>query len=381
MQTTAQMLWAYNLTGQSSWTSVIGAAGILPTLFLGAWGGSLADRVPKRGLIFLTQFAFLVQALLLTGLAYGLFGEPSPWHLLALATASGLINAVDVPARMAFVMEMVDREDVVNAVALNAVLFNLARTTGPAVAGVLMRWSGPGPCFLINALSYVAVLAALWAMGPTRGEAIPRRHENRSLWDGVRFLLQRPDLTLVILLGGAMAGFGWPTLTLFPALSDREYGAGDNGAGAFLCCIGLGALLASLIVASFATMARRRLFLGAGVLLTSASLLGLSVAPSVPIAMLCCVTLGCGLIFYFSTGQAILQLGAGDHNRGLVLGIWTMILSGAVPLGQLATGPAADRWSVPPVLAAQGLGILTAAFGILLLAIVWRDKAKEGCSP
>jgi hypothetical protein len=123
-------------------------------------------------------------------------------------------------------------------------------------------------------------------------------------------------------------------------------------------------------------MARRHLFLGAGVLLTSASLLGLSVAPHLPTALGCSTLLGFGLILYFSPGQAILQLGAGDHNRGLVLGIWTMILSGAVPLGQMATGPAADRWSVPPVLAAQGLGILAAALTVVVLAAVWRGGSK-----
>src|SRR5262245_51657036 len=161
MQTTALAALAFELTKQSRWPALITAAQILPTFLFGAWGGSLADRWPKRNLLLWTQGALLVLALLLAVLV---LIEPVPWQLLAVTLAAGIVQAIDLPARLAFVMDMVGREDVINAVALNSVLFNCARVVGPAVGVSLLHWLGPAVCFLANALSYVAVLWALAAM-------------------------------------------------------------------------------------------------------------------------------------------------------------------------------------------------------------------------
>src|SRR5262249_41633257 len=154
MQTTALMWLAYELTRQSLWPALVPAVQVLPTFLLGAWGGALADRWPKRSLIFLTQAAFMALALVLAGLV--LARAATPWQLLAVSVGWGVIQAVDLPARLAFVMDLAGREDVVNAVALNALLFNVARAVGPAVGGALLVWLGPGPCVLVNGLSYLA---------------------------------------------------------------------------------------------------------------------------------------------------------------------------------------------------------------------------------
>jgi len=162
MQTTAVTWLAYELTHQSKWPALVMAAQMLPTFFLGAWGGALADRLPKRSVIFATQAAFMALALLLAGLVFG--GTIDRWQLLVITAAAGLVQAVDLPARLSFVNDMAGRDDLMNAVALNSLLFNVARLLGPALAGLLLPQLGAGACFLVNGLSYLAVLWALSRM-------------------------------------------------------------------------------------------------------------------------------------------------------------------------------------------------------------------------
>jgi MFS family permease len=160
-------------------------------------------------------------------------------------------------------------------------------------------------------------------------------------------------------------------LSLLPALADRHLSAGQEGYGSMLSAIGCGALLAALLVASFGSLSRRRLFLGAGVLLSATGLAGLALVENLTLATACAMVFGCGLILYFATSQAVMQLSASDHNRGRVMGIWSMITSGAMPLGNLIAGLAADQLGVPLVLGLEGVGIALAAVGMSLLS-TWR---------
>ena len=430
----AALTWlAYELTRESSWPALVGAMQVLPTFVLGAWGGSLADRWPKRSLIFLTQATLLFLAVLLGGLV--LLGYVTCWHLLGVAIAAGVVNAIDLPARLAFVIDMVGREDLPNDIALNSMLFNTARAVGPAVSAVLFQLAGGGEtgqtaagvCFLLNGLSFVAVLAALaWMRLPppptpalshkggggrlTPSPAGLPAHTpqgegrgggdriDRSLWAGFRYLAHHPYLILLLGLSGAMSLFGWPILALLPAVADQRLGESTGGYAWMLSAIGSGALVASFLVASFNSTVRRRWFLAAGVILAASSLTGLAVARSLPVAVACCAVLGCGLILFFATSQAIMQLKSDDHIRGRVMGIWSMVLSGAYPLGHLLAGRAADSWldqtspggmlaqvlAVQPgerggvalVLALMGVGIAAASTVVLVLALVGRCRAR-----
>jgi MFS family permease len=394
----AALTWlAYELTHGSIWPSLVGAMQVLPTFVLGAWGGSLADRWPKRGLIFLSQATLLLLAVLLGGLV--LVGQVTPWHLLAIATAAGLVNALDLPARLAFVIDLVGRDDLTNAIALNSLLFNTARVVGPALSAVVFAQlsdgrtgqTAAGVCFLINGLSFVAVLAALaWMDLPPAHREEGRIREGGSLWAGFRYLGQHPRLILLLVLSAMMSLFGWPILSLLPAVSDQCLKESTSGYAWMLSAIGGGAGFASLLVASFQTTRRARWFLVAGVILASASLLGLALARSLPLAVACCAFLGCGLILFFPTSQSIMQLSSADHVRGRVMGIWSMALSAAFPLGHLLAGHAADCWfrdgsinellaswlsvgtgessGLPLVLALMGLGIAAASALVFLLA-------------
>jgi MFS family permease len=195
LQTTALAWLAYHITQQSLWTSLMTAAQMVPLLLVGGWGGALADRKPKRHIIIATQTAMLVLALLLGVLV--LAGKTDPWLLLAIAIANGIAGAIDLPARLAFVMDMVGRDDVANAVALNSMMFNVARVIGPALGAFAYRLVGPGHCFLLNGLSYVAVIVAL-VMIDVDGRPAPKHLRKRSsLRSGIWFLMQHVHLLLL----------------------------------------------------------------------------------------------------------------------------------------------------------------------------------------
>jgi MFS family permease len=377
VQTTALMWLAYELTKQSRWPALISAVQVLPTFVLGPWGGHVADRWPRRRLIFTTQAALLALAVLLGVLV--LYARVSPWHLLGISLACGIVNALDLPARLAFVMEMVGREDLINAVALNSVLFNVARAVGPAVGAWCLGIVGPGPCFLVNGLSFVAVLVALALMTlPWRARPTAVHHEEKeSLWAGFRYLAGRPALVLLLVLTGALSLFGWPVLSLLPALADQHLHRSEGGYGSMLSALGAGAMLAALLVATFGSLGRSRLFLAAGTVLSAASLACLSYAPSLPAAVACCAGLGCGLVGFFATGQSVMQLSSREHNRGRVMGVWSMVTSAGMPVGSLLAGWAADAWGVPQVLAWLGLGIAVAGGAVLLAGLTVRGLARS----
>jgi MFS family permease len=375
LQTTALMWLSFELTHQSLWPALVAASQVLPTFFFGAWGGALADHVPKRSLLLVTQSILLALALLLAGLALGgtLDARVGPWLLLLIMLGNGAVQAVDFPARLSFVMDMVGRDDLMNAVALNALLFNVARAVGPALAGVLLIWLSPGLCFLLNGLSFVAVLVALGQMDISGsvhhgdgGKGL------RALVAGFHYLADKPALTVLILLAGTMAFFGWPFLNLLPALAQETLGADERGYSLMLSATGFGALLAALTVAALGTLERRRTFIGIGITVVVGALLGLSLAGHLYVAAGCCALIGFGLILFFATSQSIVQLSTADHNRGRVMGVWAMVLSGAIPLGGLVAGPAADSWGEPLVLGLQGVLCALAALGWLALLGLWR---------
>ncbi|MBY0527630.1 MAG: MFS transporter [Gemmataceae bacterium] len=371
MQTTALMWLAYDLTHQSKWPALISAAQITPTFLFGAWGGILADRVPKRSLILCTQSALLFLAALLAALVW--LDWATRWELLAITALAGAVLAIDLPARLAFVVDMVGRDDLMNAVALNSVLFNVARVLGPMAAIGMLFWLGPAACFLTNALSYAAVL---WALAMMDIEGTAHHGDDRkglhALFAGFRALAQRRRLLLLVMMAGTTALCGWPFLTLLPALAENELGLPKLGYGLTLSGTGAGALTAALTVATFGSKARSKRFIAVGVGLVSVGLVVLALVAllgSLVAAVACCAVIGFGLILFLSTSQSVVQLSADEHQRGRIMGIWAMTLSGAVPLGNLLVGPAADRWGVAWVMGAQGMACGMAALGLGILAI------------
>jgi MFS family permease len=371
MQTPALMWLAYQLRGESRWPAWIAASQFIPTFLLGFWGGTLADRLPKRPLLFATQTCLMLLPLVLIQLVLASVADPLPY--LLVSTCTGFVLAVDFPTRLAFVMDMVGREDLTNAVALNALLFNVARLIGPLLGGVLMLTAGPAPCFWVNSLSYLALLFALMhmdrsALSPSAGD---ERRVRRLAFGGFAYLANRPRLLALLFMAGIMGSCAWPFLSLLPALSAKVLGAPHTGYTLLLSGTGVGALSAALTVATLGAPGRNRRLIAVGIVLACTGLAGLAWADRLWIAFPFCIVLGFGLIMFFSTSQSVLQLSAGEFNRGQVMGIWAMVVSGAQPLGNLLAGPAADRWGEQDVLAGLAIILASAALLTALSSLLW----------
>ena len=386
MQNAALMWLVFDATGDPIWPPLLLVAQVGPTLVLGTWGGSLADRWPKRRLVFTTQSAFLGTALALIVLVAA--DRAEPWLVFALQVVNGLVQAVDLPARLAFVPDLVPRHDLINAVSLNSLVFNSARALGPAFAGLLFLladaavgqgWvTGSRPvtvgalwCFMLNALSYAAVLVALKRIAAT-GAARPGR-EAGSTWDGFRYVLARPRLAALLGLTGLLCAFGWPTVSLFPAYTRYALGHAEKEYSLLVSSLGSGALIAALTTATFGTVGRRGFFLTAGAALATVGLGLLAGAERLAAAGLAAGCLGFGLILFLSTGQSAVQLSVSVETRGRVMALWAMTLSASAPAGHLVAGVAATVWPVRQVLAFLAAGAALVGVGVLLLAVRgWR---------
>ena len=392
MQNAALMWLLYDHTGDLRWPSYLLVAQVGPTVLLGTWGGALADRRPKRALIIFTQSAFLVNAVVLAALVG--FGLVVPVLILALQVLNGVFQAIDLPARLAFVPDLVPKEDLINAVGLNSLLFNSARAVGPAVTGVLFLATaelaplfGPATdavalgafcCFAANAVSYVAVLAALRGIrvAGTSGDAY---HPNPgSAWDGVRYLARRPRLGGLVLFTFAQCVFGWPVLTLFPAYTRVRLGLGEQSYSLLVSTLGAGALVAAFATATFGSVARRGPFLVLGAGATAAAVFALSAAATLHEAMWAAAGVGFGLVLFLSTGQSTLQLAVPDEMRGRVMALWAITLSASAPLGHLLAGQAAGVVGVELVLRVMAAGLVVVALGLVGLVIHRRGGRAGG---
>lgn len=389
MQNAALMWLVFADTTDPLWPPLLLVAQVGPTLLLGTYGGSLADRLPKRGLIFATQCGFLANACVLATLV--LFGGADPMVVFALQVVSGVIQSVDLPARLAFVPDLVPRADLINAVSLNSLLFNSARAIGPALAGGLFLLAAQGSdfgwwpanevvragalgCFGLNIASYAAVLVALRRIdvNPVGREA----ETGGSVWDGFRYILAHRHVGGLLLFTGLLSVFGWPALSLFPAYTKFALGHSEKEYSVLVSAIGMGAFLAAFANATFGTIGRRGLFLSVGAGLTATGLALLSLVTELPDAMLSAGCLGFGLILFLSTGQSSVQLGVPDEVRGRVMALWAMTLSASAPLGHLVAGAAAQAWPVRDVLTALAIGAATIACGVVAI-VLHRNRTRR----
>jgi len=381
MQSAALMWLVFELTADPLWPPLMLVAAVGPTLLLGPLGGSLADRYPKKSLIFATQTAFLGCAILLTVVVAT--GSATPVLLLALQALSGMVQAIDLPTRLSFVPELIPKDDLINAVGLNSLTFNLARALGPALAGLLFRLTshavasgwiesadpvalGAIACFLFNASSFSAVLVALYFIRVER--RVPSHGmKPASFFDGLRFLRDRPGLAGLVLLTGVLSIFAWPVLTLLPAYTSLVLGQREVAYSYLVSALGAGALFGSLTTAAFSTPSRRERFLLTGAGCGLLGLLGLITTADLAAAFVSCAVFGFGLILYLSTGQSTMQLDSPDASRGKVMALWAMTLSGASIPGHILAGLAAQVYPVPTVLFVMLLGVVATVAGLGVL--------------
>ena len=360
MQTVAQSWLVYRLTGSATQLGIVGFASQIPVFLLSPIGGSVADHRRRHRVILATQASSMALAFVLAFLT--LSGSVRVWHVDVLAALLGCVNAFDIPARQAFVVEMVGREDLMNAIALNSSMFNGARIAGPAVAGVLVATIGEGWCFFVNATSYIAVITGLLLMKELPGRPPSRKGRGlERIAEGFRFAATRSPIAALLALLGVVSLAGMPYAVLMPILADRVLHGGSRGLGLLMACSGVGALAAALTLA-----ARRGVFgLGRWVAASAAgfgvSLIAFSLSRSLDLSAALLVPVGYALMLEMACSNTLIQAMVPDALRGRVMAVYSMMFMGMAPIGSLLAGVLAGRIGAPWTVAAGGAICIAAA--------------------
>jgi MFS family permease len=368
MQMAAQAWLVLTLTRSATTLGLIVALQTLPVLLLGPYGGVIADRVDKRRLMVVLQGMMGLQALVLGLLT--ITGAVQLWEIGALAVLLGLNNAFENPARQSFMLEMVGAENLRNAVSLNSVLVNVARSVGPAVAGVLIATVGEGVCFLANAASFAAVIVSLLtldraALRPTP----PMPRAPGQLREGLRYVRRTPELGVPLLMMALVGCLAYEFQVSLPVMARQGLHVGAAGYGFMTAAMGVGAVVGGLLVAAKGRTGLRPLVLSAGafgVLLILAAL-----APNLPVELVALALVGGASISFMSTGNSTLQLAAAPNMRGRVMSLWFVAFQGSTPIGGPIIG-----WVMAEAGARAGLGV--GAVTCLLVALLGLIAARRG---
>jgi MFS family permease len=355
MQSVAQGWLVLTLTNSPFFVGLVAGLGSLGVLAFTLYAGVVADRRDKRRLVVLTQSLSMVLAFALAALVWT--HVVTVWHVLALATMLGIVNAFDIPTRQAFMVELVGKEDLMSAIALNSSMFNAARIVGPAIAGALIGAVGVATCFALNGVSYVAVIAGLVAMRLPRFEPRPA---TGSVWLGLRevvaFLRSDRRVETLVVLTAVLSVFGFPFLVMMPVFARDVLHVGAAGYGALTAAVGGGGMLGALVIAvnSRRIVRRGRLMAFGGV---AFGLLVLSFAwsRSFVLSLVLLALAGCAMIVNNALTNTMLQTSVPDHLRGRVMGFYSFVFVGLAPLGAFQAGALAERFGAPWAVGTGGL--------------------------
>lgn len=358
MQTTAQAWLVLQLTGSAVDLGIVTALQSLPVLFIGMFGGVFADWMPKRRLIVVTQSAQAILALTLGVLVAT--HTVQMWHIYVLATLLGVSNAFDMPARQAFVMEMVGRDDLMNAVALSSMQFNAARVVGPAIAGISIALIGVTGSFMANAASFVAVIAGLLLMRSNELfgiETVARTSVLHSMREGCEYVLRTPVVLMITLLVGILGLFAFNVSLLTPIYAQDILHAGAVGYGGLMAAMGAGALVAAL-TAAYSRRAGWSLILG-GTLMFCIFQILFAVSHVYIVSCVLLMFVGFGMVMFFTTANTAVQQEVPNQLRGRVMGVYMSVNVGTMPIGNLACGFVAGALS-PAFALVTGASLATA---------------------
>jgi len=369
MQSVAQAWLVLTLTNDPLYLGVVAAAQWTPVLVLGLFGGLIADALPKRPTLIALEAVMAALAVVLGVLT--LTGVVEVWMILVLAILLGCVNAIEMPVRQSFAVEMVGRADIVNAIALNSATFNAARVVGPAVAGLMIAAFDISIAFFINGASFLAVIVALLLMRTDELRTPPpilRPHTVRevlaSVGEGITYARRTPAVLLPVVVVGLAAAIGMNFQVTIPPFA-RDVLGGDAAAFGFLMTAsGLGSVAAALYLAtrrrpSAWAIAVGATMLGAGLLVTAA-------VPAYVVALPALAFAGFGAIWMAANGNTLIQATVPDELRGRVISVYTTVFAGSTPIGALFAGLVASRWGAVAALAVGG--VLTVAVGLAALA-------------
>jgi MFS family permease len=361
MTQTATIWLVYQLTNSAMWLGFVGFASQIPSFLFASFAGVLVDRWDRRRTLIVTQFLAMLQSLCLAFLAFT--GAIAIWQIVALSIFQGLINAFDMPARQAFVVDLVEnREDLGNAIALNSSMFSGARLIGPAVAGFAIASVGASVCFLIDGLSYIAVIAGFLSMKVARKVPIPSAH---NLWqrllEGFRYAFGFAPIRALLLLMALVSFMGMPYTVLAPIFATEILRGGAQTLGFLMAASGFGALTAGIYLSA------RRSIIGLGKLIAIApalfgmGIIGFALSKVLWLSLVAMAIAGFSLILQVASSNTILQTIVEEDKRGRVMSFYSMSFTGTITFGNLAAGAAASRIGAPATLIIGGVACILGA--------------------
>jgi len=375
MQNIAQAWLVYRLTGSSLLLGLVGFASQIPVFLAAPFGGIVADRHNRRKIVIATQISSMVLAFILAGLT--LTGVVRVWHIFVLAALLGVVNAFDIPGRQSFLVEMVGKDDLMNAIALNSSMFNGARIIGPAIAGILVAKIGEGWCFFANAVSYIAVIIGLFVM-----RVHPRSHHVHGsplehIIEGFRFVRHTAPIRALLLLLGLVSLVAMPYTVLMPVFDDQVLHGGASGLGILMGATGVGALLGALTLATRSHVRGLARWVAIACGGFGVSLILFSLSRNFWFSTVLLIPVGFCMMLQMSASNTLIQAMVPDHLRGRVMAVYTMMFMGMAPFGSLLGGALADRLGAPLTVAIGAVACVggAALFGLNLPKI--RVEARE----
>jgi MFS family permease len=359
MQTVAAVWVILTLTDSGVAVGLTTALQFLPMLLIGAWGGLLADRIPKRRLLMTTQALMMVPALGLFAVTAA--GVVTPWMVYLAVFAFGSLNAIDNPTRQSFVYEMVGPDRVVNAVSLNSVIVQAARIVGPALAGVLIATVGVVPCFGLNALTFVAMILALWGMDTGRLQAAPvAAREPGAIRAGLRYVKKTPELMVPLALMALVGTLGFNFQVVLPLLAKFSFESGAMTYASLVSAMAVGSIAGALVNGHRGRTGPR--LIAGGALAFGLSALLAAAMPSLALEIVMLALLGAAAVTFAATINSTIQLAVSPEMRGRVMALYSVVFLGSTPIGAPLTGWLAESYDPRVALLLAGISGLAAAW-------------------
>jgi MFS family permease len=378
MQTVAAIWLILTLTDSGVAVGLTTALQFLPMLLLGAWGGLLADRIPKRRLLMATQALMAIPAVGLFAVTAS--GVVAPWMVYLGVLAMGTVNAVDNPTRQSFVIEMVGSDRVVNAVSLNSVIVQMARIAGPGLAGVLIALFGVVPCFALNALTFVAMIVALWGMDAERLHSAPVAAPGPgAIRAALRYVRHTPELAVPLALMALVGTLGFNFQVILPLLAKFSFGGGPVTYAAMVSAMAIGSIAGALVNGAHGRTGPR-LIAGGALAFGLAGLLSAAV-PTLALEIVALAVLGAAAVTFAATINSTLQLAVSPEMRGRVMALYSVVFLGSTPIGGPLTGWLAETYDPRVALLLAGVTGLSAAWAAHVCFARLRERAGQQAHP
>ena len=354
----------YQITKSTVYLGLVAFVTGLATWIFTLFGGVVADRIPRRTLLVITQTAMLVLALILGGLTFA--NVVQPWHIVVLAFLLGVANAFDAPARVSFVIELVPRENMTNAIAMNSTMFNIATVVGPSVAGLTYAAFGPAWCFTLNGISFIAIIVALLLMHMEKDvQPVRRSTAFAEIAEGLRYTVANRLIASLTGTVGLVSIFGFGLMSLLPAWATDVLHGNEITNGLLISARGFGALISALMLASMVRLRVRGRFWITGVLVLPAALFIFAWLRWLPLSLMMLAIAGWSMMMITNNCNVLIQSEVPDELRGRVMGIYALVFNGSIPIGALLAGAVAQSIGSPLTVT------FSAAILLVLAMIAW----------